>query len=226
MAACDVLVILRSPTMGETSGTAIRALSLGKPLVVSDVGWFAELPDDVALKVPVDEREVAALAAALELLADAARRARGDGRGRARLVEREHALDARRRRATPPRSRRRPAATPCRRGAPRGRARRRPRSGSSRRSAEARASSRAGSPRSTLGGVTRRCRARAGVGLARRLVVALGRSCGSRSRARIVAPWIMVDELIYSELAKSFAATGTSSSATRRRRLRRSSIRC
>ena len=34
MAACDVLVSLRSPTMGETSGASIRALSLGKPLVV------------------------------------------------------------------------------------------------------------------------------------------------------------------------------------------------
>jgi glycosyltransferase involved in cell wall biosynthesis len=41
MNACDAIVSLRSPTMGETSGSAIRALSLGKPLVVSDVGWFA-----------------------------------------------------------------------------------------------------------------------------------------------------------------------------------------
>ncbi len=55
--------------MGETSGTAIRALALGKPLVVSDVGWFAELPDDVALKVPVDDDEVDTLVAALDLLA-------------------------------------------------------------------------------------------------------------------------------------------------------------
>src|SRR5439155_3753957 len=69
MAACDAIVGLRSPTMGETSGAAIRALSLGKPLVVSDVGWFSELPDDVALKIPVDDREIDALAAALELLA-------------------------------------------------------------------------------------------------------------------------------------------------------------
>ena len=69
MKACDVHVNLRSPTMGETSGTAIRALSLGKPLVVSDVGWFAELPGDVALKVPVDDREVQTLVAALDLLA-------------------------------------------------------------------------------------------------------------------------------------------------------------
>ncbi len=57
MAACDAIVSLRSPTMGETSGSAIRALSLGKPLVVSDVGWFSELPGDAVLKVPVDERE-------------------------------------------------------------------------------------------------------------------------------------------------------------------------
>jgi glycosyltransferase involved in cell wall biosynthesis len=68
MAACDVCVNLRAPTMGETSGSAIRALSLGKPLVVSDLGWFSELPDAVAARVPVDEREVEALAAVLSAL--------------------------------------------------------------------------------------------------------------------------------------------------------------
>ena len=70
MAACDVLVNLRSPTMGETSGSVIRGLSLGKPMLVSDVGWFAELPDGVALRIPVDEYEVPTIAAALELAAD------------------------------------------------------------------------------------------------------------------------------------------------------------
>ena len=58
MAACDVLVNLRSPTMGETSGSVIRALALGKPVLVSDVGWFSELPDGAALKIPVDDHEV------------------------------------------------------------------------------------------------------------------------------------------------------------------------
>jgi glycosyltransferase involved in cell wall biosynthesis len=66
MGAADVHVSLRSPTMGETSGSAIRALALGKPLVVSDVGWFSELPDSAALKVAPDAREVEVLAAALE----------------------------------------------------------------------------------------------------------------------------------------------------------------
>src|SRR5438876_15340 len=70
MAACDVCLALRSPTMGETSGSAIRALVLGRPLVVSDVGWFRELPDEVALKVPVDQHEAETLAGALELLAE------------------------------------------------------------------------------------------------------------------------------------------------------------
>ena len=90
MAACDVLVNLRSPTMGETSGSVIRGLSLGKPMLVSDVGWFAELPDDVALKVPVDEYEVETIAAALELAADHA----GELGAAARAyVRREHDLD-------------------------------------------------------------------------------------------------------------------------------------
>ena len=68
MAGSDVAVNLRHPTMGETSGSVIRALSLGKPLVVSDVGWFSELPDEVALKIPTGDDEVRVLSAALELL--------------------------------------------------------------------------------------------------------------------------------------------------------------
>ena len=91
MAACDVLVNLRYPTMGETSGSVIRALSLGKPLVVSDVGWFSELPDDAVLKVPVDEHEVRTIEAALGVAAD-----HGSALGLAarRLIECEHALPA------------------------------------------------------------------------------------------------------------------------------------
>ena len=93
MGACDLCVSLRAPTMGETSGSVIRALVLGKPLVVSDVGWFAELPDEVALKIPVDAHEAKTLGAALELLAsnDRARTATGDA-ARA-YVTAEHDLD-------------------------------------------------------------------------------------------------------------------------------------
>jgi len=93
MAACDALVSLRAPTMGETSGSVIRALSLGRPLVVSDLGWFAELPDSVALKVPVDEDEVPSLAAALELLASSEATQLAMSEAAREYVEREHDLD-------------------------------------------------------------------------------------------------------------------------------------
>jgi len=93
MAACDAIVLLRAPTMGETSGAAIRALSLGKPLVVSDVGWFSELPDDVAIKIPVGgEEEVQALTAALRRLADP-EAARAMGEAARALVAHDHDVD-------------------------------------------------------------------------------------------------------------------------------------
>jgi glycosyltransferase involved in cell wall biosynthesis len=93
MSECDVIVSLRSPTMGETSGTVIRALSAGRPLVVSDIGWFSELPDTVAVKVAPDEREVETLAAELERLLS-----NDEGRGTMsaaalQLATTEHALD-------------------------------------------------------------------------------------------------------------------------------------
>src|SRR5207237_1262230 len=110
-----------------------RGLGLGKPMLVSDVGWFAELPDGVALKIPVDEYEVATIAAALELAADHA----GElGRAARHYVRREHD----------------------------------------------------------------RGRKTAGSGAARQGPAARGH--------RFVAPWIMGDEIVYSELAKSFAAHG------------------
>ncbi len=93
MGACDVHVGLRSPTMGETSGTAIRALTLGKPLVVTDAGWFSELPDDVALKVPVGDREVDDLAAALRLLVERPDARASMGAAARRLAAGPHELE-------------------------------------------------------------------------------------------------------------------------------------
>jgi glycosyltransferase involved in cell wall biosynthesis len=93
MAGADVCVNLRHPTMGETSGSVIRSLSLGKPLVVSDVGWFSELPGEVALKIPVDETEVDALAASLELLVTRPDVRQAMGEAGVSLAAREHDLD-------------------------------------------------------------------------------------------------------------------------------------
>jgi len=66
--AADAIVNLRFPTAGETSGTLIRSLGAGKPVIVTDFGQFAELPDDICLKVsagPSEEKELYAKLRAL-----------------------------------------------------------------------------------------------------------------------------------------------------------------
>jgi glycosyltransferase involved in cell wall biosynthesis len=92
LAACDVCVSLRWPTMGETSAGVIRMLSLTKAIVVSDVDSFRELPDDAVVKIAPDEREVESLAAALLALSEPARRAVLSAAAEA-YAEREHGLD-------------------------------------------------------------------------------------------------------------------------------------
>jgi glycosyltransferase involved in cell wall biosynthesis/SAM-dependent methyltransferase len=57
MGACDIVLNLRYPTVGETSGSLQRALGLGKAVIVSDVGSFSELPGGVCLKVPPGQSE-------------------------------------------------------------------------------------------------------------------------------------------------------------------------
>jgi glycosyltransferase involved in cell wall biosynthesis len=89
----DACVNLRFPTMGETSGIAIRALVLGRPLVVTDVGWFSELPGGVAAKVPVDESEVDVLTAVLARLAGDEELRAAMSRQAVEYVEQVHALD-------------------------------------------------------------------------------------------------------------------------------------
>jgi glycosyltransferase involved in cell wall biosynthesis len=93
MAGSDVLVNLRHPTMGETSGSVIRALSLAKPSVVSDVGWFSELPPAAALKIPVGDDEVPTLTAALELLVTRQDVRTALGESAFELARREHDVD-------------------------------------------------------------------------------------------------------------------------------------
>ena len=57
LAACDIILNLRYPTVGENSGTLMRALGLGKAVIVSEVGSFSELPESICLKAPVDASE-------------------------------------------------------------------------------------------------------------------------------------------------------------------------
>ena len=68
LSASDIVLNLRYPTVGESSGTLQRALGMGKAVIVSDVGSFRELPDDICLKAPVDATEEEHLFEYLNLL--------------------------------------------------------------------------------------------------------------------------------------------------------------
>ncbi len=68
MEAVDVAVNLRHPSGGETSGTLIRLLGLGTPVVVTAAGPTAELPDDACAKIDLGVGEEELLAETLDLL--------------------------------------------------------------------------------------------------------------------------------------------------------------
>ena len=69
--ASDICISLRYPTMGETSAVLMRAMSIGKPSIVTDVGSFQELDSDAVIKIGHGETEIDELTGALcRLLCD------------------------------------------------------------------------------------------------------------------------------------------------------------
>lgn len=89
LAGVDVVVSLRYPSAGETSGTLSRALSLGKCLIVGDYANFAELPDEACIHIPIHTDPAPELAKALHRLIDrpSLRRRIGEGARRLALTE-------------------------------------------------------------------------------------------------------------------------------------------
>ena len=64
----DVIVNLRYPSMGESSGPLCEAFQCGKPVIVSEVNQYCEFPDEVCWKVPVGQNEILLLTKELEYL--------------------------------------------------------------------------------------------------------------------------------------------------------------
>jgi len=89
LGACDVVLNLRYPTVGESSGTLLRALGMGRAVLVSDVGSFSEYPDEVCLKVSVDSTEEDLIFEYLNLLVSRPEVARQIGERARAWVERE-----------------------------------------------------------------------------------------------------------------------------------------
>jgi glycosyltransferase involved in cell wall biosynthesis len=91
IAAADVLVALRFPSAGESSGPIARGLAAGACCIVSDTGAYAELPRDAVLHIPL-AGTVPLLAAALVALAAAPDRARAIGAAGQRFAREAMAL--------------------------------------------------------------------------------------------------------------------------------------
>jgi SAM-dependent methyltransferase len=89
MAAADIVLNLRYPTVGESSGSLLRAMGLGRAVIVSDVGGFREFPDEVCLKAPVDRTEEDTLFEYLNLLVSRPQLAQSMGERARNYVERE-----------------------------------------------------------------------------------------------------------------------------------------
>jgi len=53
----DIITQLRYPTAGETSIITLQILGIGKPVIVSKIGSFSELPDDSIIKIEPDVSE-------------------------------------------------------------------------------------------------------------------------------------------------------------------------
>jgi glycosyltransferase involved in cell wall biosynthesis len=47
----DIAINLRDQTVGETSASLCRLMAAGVPTMVSNIGWYGELPDDCVVKI-------------------------------------------------------------------------------------------------------------------------------------------------------------------------------
>ena len=89
MGACDAILNLRYPTVGETSGTLLRGLGMGKPVMVSEIGAFNEYQDSICLKVPVGASEEEHIYEYMKLLIERPEIGRELGQRARAWVERE-----------------------------------------------------------------------------------------------------------------------------------------
>ncbi|MDO9706831.1 glycosyltransferase family 4 protein [Paracraurococcus lichenis] len=119
VAAADVLVNLRFPSSGESSGSLARAFAAGTCCIVSDTAAYAEIPRDTVVQVPLTD-SVPLLARTLHALAHDPARARAIGERGRRYALAEMALPgvAARYRAVIEDSLDRPVAAPAPAGPP------------------------------------------------------------------------------------------------------------
>ncbi|MDF0594334.1 glycosyltransferase family 4 protein [Methanotrichaceae archaeon M04Ac] len=90
LAISDFCINLRYPTAGETSRSVLQLMAAEKPVIVSNVGWFSEIPDKCCLKVDVDSYEEDVLLEYMRLLASDERLRKQIGKNAREYVQEEH----------------------------------------------------------------------------------------------------------------------------------------
>lgn len=93
VAAADVCVNLRYPSAGETSAALLRLLAAGKPVLVTRIAAYAELPEDICIKIEPDAYEQRWLCEAWEWLARRPDLCAALGANAQRYVARHHTLE-------------------------------------------------------------------------------------------------------------------------------------
>ena len=68
--ASDILPIMRFPSMGDSSGTAARAMGIGRVIAVPEYAAFSDLPDDICEKIHLDRPIVEQLIDTFSLYAE------------------------------------------------------------------------------------------------------------------------------------------------------------
>jgi len=91
VAACDVIVNLRYPSAGETSGVGMTAMGLGKAVIVSATEETSSLPADACLRIEPGIGEQASLVEHMIWLAAFPGHAREIGQRAAAWVREHHA---------------------------------------------------------------------------------------------------------------------------------------
>ena len=91
--ATDIAINLRERTVGETSASVCRIMAAGVPVLVSDVGWFAELPDDAVVKIDAGRAADSQLRAFLARLISDEPLRRRIGENARRHILAEHAIE-------------------------------------------------------------------------------------------------------------------------------------
>jgi len=74
LSASDVVCCLRNPTLEAASASTIEAMLAARAVIVEDLGFYSELPDDCVCKIHPENEEADLTAVLLELAADPIRR--------------------------------------------------------------------------------------------------------------------------------------------------------